>query len=475
MRRFSYNTIYLLIVLVIVNNVNVVKGGNIETAVQRWGTVMPYEISTGLLNRRADIETAISMIHASTNARLRPRQAGDVDWVIFQLGAGCSSFIGRSGGSQVINLAQGCPIGTIVHEILHAFGGHHEHTRPDRDQFVIVNYANIRAGTENNFAISRTAQGVGQYDYGSIMHYPRTGFSINGQDTVTPRAPNVQIGQRTALSSGDIQTFNALVTSSPPPTDLCQNVNCLNNGICNPGDGRCICVNGYTGDRCQVPPVDRCENVNCLNGGRCDPDNGRCVCTPGYSGFRCQIFQPVVDRCRGVDCLNGGVCNRSDGQCECPAGYIGTRCQITDLCLNTNCLNGGVCNQSNGRCVCTPPYYGTRCENEQSVNRCLGVACLNGGVCLNGECMCRNGFTGDRCQSQSQSCQREGDGDSEQDNISGQRTPSSSESNDDSTTLIAIVSVLGGLCFMAAMYAGYVTVKGKRGIIKVDDIEVELQ
>ena len=27
---------------------------------------------------------------------------------------------------------------------------------------------------------------VGTYDYGSIMHYPRDAFSIDGSDTITP-------------------------------------------------------------------------------------------------------------------------------------------------------------------------------------------------------------------------------------------------------------------------------------------------
>ena len=37
------------------------------------------------------------------------------------------------------------------------------------------------------------------------MHYERTAFTKNGQETVTPTNPaNAQIGQRVALSAGDL-------------------------------------------------------------------------------------------------------------------------------------------------------------------------------------------------------------------------------------------------------------------------------
>ena len=38
-----------------------------------------------------------------------------------------------------------------VHELLHTLGFVHEHTRPDRDNFVEVNTDNIVSGKEGNF------------------------------------------------------------------------------------------------------------------------------------------------------------------------------------------------------------------------------------------------------------------------------------------------------------------------------------
>ena len=44
---------------------------------------------------------------------------------------------------------------------------------------------------------------LGNYDFGSIMHYPATAFSINGQPTIRVKG-GAAIGQRTGLSAGDI-------------------------------------------------------------------------------------------------------------------------------------------------------------------------------------------------------------------------------------------------------------------------------
>lgn len=60
----------------------------------------------------------------------------------------CWSTIGRDGGQQVVSLSvDGClDHGVILHELLHALGFHHEHTRSDRDQYVRINWENVPAG-----------------------------------------------------------------------------------------------------------------------------------------------------------------------------------------------------------------------------------------------------------------------------------------------------------------------------------------
>ena len=48
------------------------------------------------------------------------------------------------------------------------------------------------------------------YDYGSIMHQPANAYSIDGSPTIEPIDPLAMIGQRTALSKGDIELINSL-------------------------------------------------------------------------------------------------------------------------------------------------------------------------------------------------------------------------------------------------------------------------
>ena len=60
---------------------------------------------------------------------------------------------------------------TPVHELLHTLGFVHEHTRPDRDDFISVNIDNIEPGKENYF--EKRMQGTrnnAPYDVLSVMH-----------------------------------------------------------------------------------------------------------------------------------------------------------------------------------------------------------------------------------------------------------------------------------------------------------------
>jgi PKD repeat protein len=188
------------------------RGVYIDGGGFRWpGGVVPYEIAGDLPNQ-ARVTNAIAWVEEQTpGVTLVPRD-GEGDYIRFVTSDGCSSPIGRQGGQQNINLADGCTTGNTAHEILHALGMFHEHTRCDRDDFVVINWDNIEEGKEHNF--EKECDGAsdhGEYDEGSIMHYGPFGFSINDQPTIESlRGLDHLMGQRNALGPTDIATIEFL-------------------------------------------------------------------------------------------------------------------------------------------------------------------------------------------------------------------------------------------------------------------------
>ncbi|ABL64126.1 Dot/Icm T4SS effector Zinc-dependent metalloprotease LegP [Chlorobium phaeobacteroides] len=198
------------------------RGITITGAKYRWPNCkVPYTIDTALPNQ-SRVTDAIAHWEAKTKFRFILRTNANAssypDWVTFRSGSGCSSYVGKQGGQQYINLASGCSKGNTIHEIGHTIGLWHEHSREDRNAFVTIHWDKIIAGYEHNFN-QQISDGddVGAYDYGSIMHYPRTAFSTDGSETITPTDPSASIGQRTALSAGDIAAANSLC----PTVSLC--------------------------------------------------------------------------------------------------------------------------------------------------------------------------------------------------------------------------------------------------------------
>jgi hypothetical protein len=187
-------------------------GVAIDGSSYRWpGGVVPYVIPSGFPSP-SRITSAISHIEANTGIVDFVVRTNQANYIEFRTSTGCSSNVGRIGGRQYVNLASGCSTGNTVHELLHALGVFHEHTRCDRDTYVTINTANIQSGYAGNFTKQcNNATDYSSYAEGSIMHYPTTAFSSNGQPTiVSKRGLNSQMGQRTGMNSTDISTINTL-------------------------------------------------------------------------------------------------------------------------------------------------------------------------------------------------------------------------------------------------------------------------
>jgi len=207
------------------------RGLGQDSLFDRWPDgIIPYQFTnTVSQSQRDNALQAIDHWNERTRIQMVPRTQSNAaiyeNYVNFELGAGCASYVGMKGGEQEVWLADNCTVGSIIHEIGHAIGLFHEHTRLDRDDYVTVNLQNVSAGKEINFdKIEVGASTYSEYDYGSIMHYGEYFFSSNGNKSISV-PDNISIGQRKALSDNDIASINKMYATdlklavSTEPTD----------------------------------------------------------------------------------------------------------------------------------------------------------------------------------------------------------------------------------------------------------------
>jgi hypothetical protein len=89
---------------------------------------------------------------------------------------------------------------------------------------VEILWENIEEDKKGNFQKDeQRATDVGEYDYGSIMHYNAYAFSKNNKETIRPRISGFRIGQREGFSPNDIKAINQIypkkaVVTQPNPT-----------------------------------------------------------------------------------------------------------------------------------------------------------------------------------------------------------------------------------------------------------------
>jgi Astacin (Peptidase family M12A)/Divergent InlB B-repeat domain len=150
----------------------------------------------------------------------RTTESNYVNFVRWSNSGVCSSWEGMVGGAQTIYVGDYCSAGDLAHEIGHAVGLLHEHSRVDRDTYVTINWGNIISTYTSDFQIPTYGTDMGSFDYNSIMMYPAWAFSSNGQPTITTIPAGIPIGQRAGLSPGDIAGAEQMYGVAPPAPNV---------------------------------------------------------------------------------------------------------------------------------------------------------------------------------------------------------------------------------------------------------------
>ncbi|XP_055355340.1 hatching enzyme 1.2-like [Paramacrobiotus metropolitanus] len=176
---------------------------------------IPYALHGFKIKERKIIEEALDIIawKSSDCITFKPRTTEEL-YIQFQHQTGiravCQADIGRitSRPTKVLLHSECLSPGIVQHVVMHALGFLHEHSRPDRDNYISINRSNLLPGVQEKDIqmLSQMATFGLRYDVQSLMHYgPEVAISPERLAIVPKKSlPPLRIGQRYGLSHLDV-------------------------------------------------------------------------------------------------------------------------------------------------------------------------------------------------------------------------------------------------------------------------------
>lgn len=170
----------------------------------RWpNATVFYELDKSLDQKGKEVViAAMRYIQVVSCVRFKLRDETIKHYVLIKEGKACNSKVGMrrgKGPQQMIIDGNLCSKGSVVHELLHCLGFLHMHTANDRDEYITINWKNIRDDAKLNFKpfVAHVSMFDTAYDYDSITHYSDVAFAKDKNlPTITPKKPAPKMGQR---------------------------------------------------------------------------------------------------------------------------------------------------------------------------------------------------------------------------------------------------------------------------------------
>ena len=203
------------------------KAAGLNSIIHGWTCqTVYYKINDKLSNRKDDIMAAIQNYEANTPLKFEERTDQD-NYIEFVWDAdGSASYLGMIGNRQEIWISDKAITGTIIHEIGHAVGLIHEHSREDAYLYIDILWDNIGLSDKKavaNFGTINTLFKTSSFDFNSIMLYPSDAWSISPKlFTIVKKDGSTFPAKRDALSVDDINFIKSIY--SPELIDIDGNV-----------------------------------------------------------------------------------------------------------------------------------------------------------------------------------------------------------------------------------------------------------